>query len=138
MLSPSLSVRRSGEGLDRCYARRLREHLLSELRRIRETHLPDPIVLSRREHFGNKVVLHAAVSVQVDFRLRLPLSLRPQVAFELVHVRNWRAVPYDGAVEVNIQIDHLWLFLILRGWCLRQIQSHRVGHDGKGDEQYDE
>lgn len=112
-------------------------HLLSELRRIREAHLPDPIVLSRREHFGNKVVLHAAVSAQVDFRLRLPLSLRPQVAFELLHVRDWRAVPHDGAVEVNIQIDNLWLFLILRG-RLRKIQFHCVGHDRKGNDQCDE
>lgn len=138
MLSPSLSVRRSGEGLDRCDVRRLRVHLLSEFLRIREAHLLDPIVLSRREHFGNKVVLHAAVSAQVDFRLRLSLSLRPHVAFELLHVRDWHAVPHDGAVEVNIQIDHLWLFLILRGWCLRQIQFHRVGHDRKGDDQCDE
>jgi hypothetical protein len=62
-----------------CLAARLRPNITSPRSPLR-SHLLHPIVQSRREYFGNKVVAHAPVSPQADLWLRIP-SLGAEVAF---------------------------------------------------------
>src|SRR5690348_7981042 len=72
------------------------------------------VALSCREYFRHDVVLRVRIGTQMDLRLRTLFAFRPEVTLQLLKGRDGRAVPCDSAIEVDIQIDHLWRYRTLR------------------------
>jgi hypothetical protein len=74
---------------------------------------PDPsqvIPLGRGQHDRNGFILRAGVWPQMNFGLRNLPGCCSELGLEHAITRNRRAVPNDGAVEFDFQLDDL-------GWC---------------------
>src|SRR6185295_14990371 len=81
--------------------------LVPELRGVHEPDLLHVVALGSRQHNRDLAILGPAIGTQVNLRLRLLARLRAQILLQSRKLSHHRSVPYDRAVEVHLEVDHL-------------------------------